>query len=238
MNTILAEGVDLAVEVRDATASVRDVDVMVLPPFTHLLSVSEALRGSSVMLGAQNAHWEKSGAFTGEISVTMLGEFCTHVLLGHSERRHVMGESDAVIAKKVHTVLDAGMRLILAVGETESERDADHTAAVITRQLDSALASVGADAYARIDIAYEPVWAIGTGKTATADQAQDVCGMIRAWLTERTGAAADRVRILYGGSVTAGNAPGLFAQPDIDGGLIGGASLKPKDFAAIVAAAA
>jgi triosephosphate isomerase len=235
MNTTIPEGVTLARAVREACGAQTAVDVAVLPPFVHLWPVRDALSSSSVLLGAQDAYWEDAGAYTGEVSPAMLAGWCDLVLVGHSERRHLLGETDEQTARKFAAARRQGLLVILAVGETEAERDAGSTFAVVDRQLDAVLA--GADAAPSADdwvIAYEPVWAIGTGRTASPDQADEVCAHIHEWAAARAGASP---RVLYGGSVTADNAAELFSRAGIDGGLVGGASLKPDVFAAIVAAA-
>ena len=235
MNTTVADGVALARAVRDAVtgAAAGAVEVAVLPPFPHLAPVREALGDGPVLLGAQDIFWEDAGAYTGEVSGAMLAPLCDLVLVGHSERRHLLGETDEQTGRKAAAALRSGLRLIVAVGETEAERDAGDTVAVVDRQLDAVLAAIGpAPSAGRWVIAYEPVWAIGTGRTATPAQASEVCAHIR----DRLGDGAPRV--LYGGSVTAANAAELFAQDGIEGGLIGGASLDPAAFARIVDAAA
>ncbi len=212
-------------------------DVVICPPFLALGEVVERSRGSAVRVAAQNMHEEESGAFTGEVSAAMLVEAGVDaVVLGHSERRQLFCEADEALAHKVPAALAAGLEPILCVGETEEARDAGQTEAVLKRQLQADLAEVGLGDLARVVIAYEPIWAIGTGRTATPEQAQETVAFIRDTLRER-GVAAEEVRILYGGSVKPGNAAELMAQPDIDGALVGGASLDPADFAAIVAAA-
>ncbi|PIQ82390.1 MAG: triose-phosphate isomerase [Candidatus Omnitrophica bacterium CG11_big_fil_rev_8_21_14_0_20_64_10] len=216
----------------------RPVEIVVCPPFTALSEAAGRLKGKPVALGAQDLHWEAGGAFTGEISAGMLKELgCTHVILGHSERRHLLMEPNGWIRKKLGAALAAGLTGILCVGETLAERENDQTWAVIEKQLSAGLDNLTPTAD-RLLIAYEPVWAIGTGKTATPEQAQAVHRQIREWLAERFDPKfADRARILYGGSVKADNAETLLNQPDIDGALVGGASLKAKEFAAIIAAA-
>lgn len=237
MNTTVAEGVELARQVAHACATAAGVEVALLPPYPHLVPLREVLGAGPVLLGAQDVSSEDSGAYTGEVSGAMLAGICDLVLVGHSERRHLLGESDELTARKFAAGLRHGLRVILAVGETEAERDAGHTTSVVERQLDAVVAAVDVLPPAdRWVVAYEPVWAIGTGRTASAEQAEEVCAHIRRHLEERSGTAAPRV--LYGGSVTAANAAELFAQPDIDGGLIGGASLDATAFAAIVGAAA
>lgn len=216
------------------------VEVVVCPTFVHLASVARGLSGSAVGLGAQDVCAEPGpGAFTGEVSAAMLRELgCSHVIIGHSERRALFGESDADVARKVATVSQSGLVPILCVGETLAERDALITHEVIARQLDAVLERCGAEQLGRLVVAYEPVWAIGTGRTATPAQAEDVHAFIRGRIAARDAKLGGSVRILYGGSVKAGNAHELFAMPNVDGGLIGGASLKAEEFVAIVAAAA
>ena len=212
-------------------------DVVICSPFTALTAVVERRYGTAVKVAAQNMHEEDSGAFTGEISAPMLVELDVEaVVLGHSERRQYFGESDEALARKLPAALAAGLEPILCVGESEEARDGRQTEAVLERQLHADLAEVASSEMAGVVIAYEPIWAIGTGRTATPEQAQEVCAFIRDTLRLQ-GAAADSVRILYGGSVKPDNAAELMAQADIDGALVGGASLDPADFAAIVKAA-
>jgi triosephosphate isomerase len=212
-------------------------DVVICPPYLALSEVVERSRGSAVRVAAQNMHEAESGAFTGEVSAPMLVEADVDaVVLGHSERRQHFNETDEALARKVPAALAAGLEPILCVGESEEARDAEQTEGVLERQLQADLAGVDAGGLAGIVVAYEPIWAIGTGRTATPAQAQEACAFIRDVLRER-GAAADTVRILYGGSVKPANAAELMAQPDIDGALVGGASLDPEDFAAIVESA-
>jgi triosephosphate isomerase len=237
MNTTVAAGVTLARAVVEACGHDDEVEVAVLPPFPHLVPVREVLGVGSILLGAQDLYWEDSGAYTGEVSGAMLAGLCDLVLVGHSERRHLLGETDEDTGRKFAAGLRHGLRVIVAVGETEPERDSGDTTTVIDRQLDAVVAAVDTiPSAARWLIAYEPVWAIGTGRTATPEQAAEVCAHIREHVAARTGAEAPPV--LYGGSVNAANAAELFAQPDIAGGLIGGASLDAAAFASIVAAAA
>lgn len=213
-------------------------EVVVCPAFTALETAAKALKGSSIKLGAQNCHWEQKGAFTGEISAEMLGDIgAAYVIIGHSERRQYFGETDETAGKRLRAALEGGLRGILCVGETLEEKDAGQTTQVIYRQLTAALAGVSTKELANVVIAYEPVWAIGTGKTATPELAGEVCGFIRGVLTGVYDMDTSyAVRVLYGGSMNAANAKDLLAQYDIDGGLIGSASLKAGDFAAIVAA--
>ncbi|MEL7537535.1 MAG: triose-phosphate isomerase [Pseudomonadota bacterium] len=213
-------------------------ELAVCPPAVYLAQVGELLAGSTVALGAQDARAESAGAFTGDIAVTMLTEFpVQYVIVGHSERRALHGETDLTVAEKFVAVLDAGLRPILCVGETLDEREAGSTSAVVERQLSAALDAAGDRALENAVIAYEPVWAIGTGRTATPEMAQEVHAEIRSRLAARDAVSANAVRILYGGSMKPANAAELMAMPDIDGGLIGGASLKAEDFVAIAQAA-
>jgi len=211
------------------------VQVAVAPTFTALAATAEALRGGAVELAAQDVHWEKQGAFTGEVSAAMLADVgCQHGIVGHSERRQLFGETDETVRKKVGALLAAGIRPIVCVGELLSEREGGRTLEVVGRQLRAALAGLPAEQVAALTVAYEPVWAIGTGKTATSAQAQEVHAALRAILRELVGATADAVRIQYGGSVKPENAAELMTQPDVDGALVGGAALKADDFAKIV----
>jgi triosephosphate isomerase len=236
MNTTVAEGLDLARSLR-AELDGSGVEVEVLPPYTHLVGVREVLKGSSLRLGAQDCYAEDRGAFTGEVSPAMLAGLCDDVLLGHSERRHIIGESDELIARKLAAARRHHLRVILAVGETEAERLENTTMAVVDRQLKSALENVGDLQDGELVIAYEPVWAIGTGRTATPAQAEEVCVHIVTRIDQLLGEVANSVPILYGGSVTASNAAELFAEPHIHGALVGGASLKVDAFTTIVRAA-
>ena len=239
MNKTAAEGASLAKEIVEAVGRETSVDVVVCPPFTALESVARSLEGQAVKLGAQNMHAEKNGAFTGEISAEMLRTlYVSHVILGHSERRQYFGETDAVVNKKVLAALAAELRPILCVGETLAERESGRTLDVVRTQTEAALAGVKPEQLTSVVIAYEPVWAIGTGKVATTAQAQEVHAFIRQLLVSLYGAAlAQKVRILYGGSMKPANAPELLAQPDIDGGLIGGAALEARSFIELVRAA-
>ncbi|HUY25881.1 MAG TPA: triose-phosphate isomerase [Candidatus Binataceae bacterium] len=223
---------------RDAAVLARDRDLMIAPAAVMIPAVAQALAGSSIALGAQNMHFEDKGAFTGEVSAPMLAQFgVTHVILGHSERRHIFHETDELISRKVIAALRHRMIPILCVGETQEEHDGGHALAVVMRQLQDGLTGVAADQAARVAIAYEPVWAIGTGRTATPEQAQTVHGAIRQALADTHGReAAAAMRILYGGSVTAENVDSLVSKPDIDGALVGGASLKADSFARIIRA--
>ena len=214
-------------------------DVVAFTPFVDLSSAQEAAEGTNIQIGAENCHWEKSGAYTGEISADMLVSMGVKiVIIGHSERRQYFGETDVTVQKRVRAALDAGLTVILCVGETLEQREQGITSEQVAMQTKIALGGVSAEELKRVIIAYEPVWAIGTGKTATAEQANEVCHTIREVICELYGkASADGITIQYGGSMNAANAAELLAQPDVDGGLIGGASLKPNDFAVIVEAA-
>ncbi len=240
MNKTSADAVTLVQEVVTAVGRNTDVDVVVCPPFTSLESVFKVLDGSTVKLGAQNMHPEASGAFTGEISAGMLRAlFASYVILGHSERRTYFQETDTFINQKVLSALKAQLKPILCVGETLAEREAGSTLKVVQTQLEAGLEGVSKDLATNVVIAYEPVWAIGTGKVATTEQAQEVHAFIRGLLTKLFGSAvAGRMRILYGGSMKPANAPELLSQKDIDGGLIGGASLESRSFVELVTAAA
>ena len=220
--------------VKDATC-----DVVVGVPFIDIPAALEATKGSNIGVAAQNCYWEKSGAFTGEIAADMLAQMGVgYVILGHSERRTYFGDTDATVAKRVRGALDAGLTAILCVGEYLEQREQGITAEICAMQTKIALEGVSKDELSRVIIAYEPVWAIGTGKTATAEQANEVCAQIRAVIAGLYDQdAANAVTIQYGGSMNAGNAAQLLAMSDVDGGLIGGASLKAADFATIVAAA-
>jgi len=213
------------------------VEVLVCPPFTSLRSVQTVIEADylPIKLGAQNVHWESSGAYTGEISPEMLAKLgVAYVIVGHSERRQLFGEDDAIVARKLRAVLEAGMTPILCVGETLEEREQEVTEQVIGRQLQAGLSGLDAATVAGLVVAYEPIWAIGTGRTADADTAAAACGFLREQIRSQWSEAADSTRILYGGSVTPGNVAGLMAKRDIDGGLVGGASLDPDKMAALV----
>ncbi len=237
MNKTASAAGPLAAAVVKEVAGV-EAEVVLCPTFIALGAASAAIRGSAVKLGAQNLHWEKDGAFTGEISADMLKDAgCTHVIVGHSERRAYFHETDADVNRKTQAALAAGLTPIVCVGETLVERESNRMETVIRRQVLEGLAGLGTG-LGSVVVAYEPVWAIGTGRTASPAQAQEVHALIRALLTEMGGAAvAQTIRIQYGGSVKAANAAELFAQPDIDGGLIGGAALDAVSFGAIVKAA-
>jgi len=240
MNTSRADATALADALVERIGSVEAVDLAVAPPAVYLSEVGAVLANSRIDLGAQNMFYEDNGAFTGEVSGAMLRDIgCRYVILGHSERRHVIGETDGWINRKILKAISDGLEVIFCVGELLEERRADRTFEVVARQVRIGLEGVGAADAACITVAYEPVWAIGTGVTAGPDQAQEVHAMIRKLLAESYDAAlSDRVRIQYGGSVKPANAAELLAMPDIDGALVGGASLNADDFAAIVEAGA
>jgi len=240
MNMTVSETESYLENFRNHLESVNGVEIVIAPPFTAIAKLSELLGGSQkISLGAQNMSSEMSGAFTGEISPTMLRElFVRFVILGHSERRQIFGEMDAVVNKKVHTALACGLRPIVCVGETLEERDSGREKEVLETQLRGSLAGVTAEQMIGIVIAYEPVWAIGTGRNASPEQAQDAHAHVRSVLASLTDeATAAKVRIQYGGSVKPANAATLLSQPDIDGALVGGASLEPIAFSEIVKAA-
>jgi triosephosphate isomerase (TIM) len=235
LHKTVAESIELATAIKNAVGPLRDIEVAVAPVFTSLYPVAKRLEGSAVALAAQDCFWEDHGAFTGEVSAKLLKDVgCTYVIIGHSERRQHFGEMDAATNLKVRAALRNGLLPILCVGETLLERDAGEAFHVVARQLDGGLAELTAKDAERLVIAYEPVWAIGTGRTATPQQAQEVHAFIRSKLTERFGDVAEKIRIQYGGSVKADNAAHLMDQPDIDGALVGGASLKADDFLKIV----
>lgn len=239
MNGSNAANAELVDGIIAGLPSAEAVDVLICPPFPYLGAMADKVRGSRLLLGAQNVSQHASGAYTGEIAASMLLDAgCEYVLTGHSERRAMMGETSDIVAAKFVAALDAGLKPILCVGETLQQREAGQTEAVIDEQLNAVLDVAGIDGFGKAVVAYEPVWAIGTGKTASPEQAQDVHRHIRGVLSSRSSSAAEQTKILYGGSVKGDNASGLFSKPDIDGGLIGGASLKSTDFLAIADAAA
>jgi len=231
----IAEATAMVNELKPLVAGTAGVEIVVAPVFTALSRVAEALSGSSVKLSAQDCYWEEEGAYTGEVAPKLLKDAgCSHVIIGHSERRQYFGETDETVNKKAKAAIAAGLTAIVCVGETLAERESDRTFTVIESQLKGSLAGFSAEMLAGVIIAYEPVWAIGTGKTASDAQAQEVHAFIRTLAAKLFGqACADAVRILYGGSVKPDNVKGLMTQPDIDGALVGGASLKADSFAAI-----
>jgi triosephosphate isomerase len=236
MNKITTEARDLASKLLPLISMVTDREVVLGPPFTALQAVGEAIRGTNVSLSAQNLHWEDKGAFTGEISAEMLLDLgCRYVIIGHSERRQYFGETDQTVNKKVRQAIRKGLLPIMCVGETLAEREQGKLKEVIGRQVTDGLRDVTASEVRKIVIAYEPVWAIGTGKTATPEQANEVHALIRSMVHSLYASdIAEGLRIQYGGSVTPENVSQLMAMPDIDGALVGGASLKPESFAALV----
>jgi triosephosphate isomerase (TIM) len=238
MNCSIADAQALATEVARELADHREVEVVLCPPFTALKVVGDAIAQGQVKLGAQNMHWEKSGAFTGEVSAAMLRDlYCRYVIVGHSERRQFFGETDSIVNRKARMALESSLDAIVCVGETLEQRDGGQYEAVIQAQLEGSLQGLEGE-LAHIVVAYEPVWAIGTGRTATPTQAQDVHAFMRQVVAGLAGReAADGLRIQYGGSVKPGNARELMAQPDIDGALVGGAALDARSFVEIVLAA-
>ncbi len=231
-----AEAVSLALAVAESSQACTDRDVMIAPAFTALAAVAQAVQGGKVMVGSQNIAWEKEGAFTGEISAPMLNDLgVTVAIIGHSERRHIFGEDNAMVNRRLHGALNGAILPILCIGETLSEREAGKTFAVLEAQIRHGLAGVSGEQMAQMVIAYEPVWAIGTGKTATNEQAQEAHAFVRQLLADIFEKdVAVSVRILYGGSVKPENVDDLMAQPDIDGALVGGAALKAESFDRII----
>ena len=239
MHGTLQEAATLITQLK-ARCDADAVEVVVCPPFTALNSVAPLLKGSRIALGAQDLFWEAQGAFTGEVSGPMLVEVgCRYVMIGHSERRTHFGETDQTVRRKLAATLQHGLTPIVCIGETLAEREANRTLDVLERQLDGALDGCPGGECRKVILAYEPVWAIGTGRNATPEQAQEAQTFVRRWLAKRCGEdVADALRIQYGGSVTAANAASLFQQLDVDGALVGGASLNADSFSAIVKAAA
>jgi triosephosphate isomerase len=235
LNGTIAEALALATEVRNGVATLRAADVVVGPSFTALHAVAKRLEDGPVAVAAQNCFWEDKGAFTGEVSATQLADVgCKYVILGHSERRQLFGELDAGVNLKARAALRAGLAPIICVGETLAERDAGETLGRVQAQLDAALVEIGEADLARCLVAYEPVWAIGTGRNATPAQAQEVHRFIRARVAARSASVAAGLRILYGGSMKPDNVRALMAEPDVDGGLVGGASLSAESFVRLV----
>jgi triosephosphate isomerase len=235
LNGTLAESLALATEVRNGVATLKGADVVVGPSFTALATVAKRLEDSAVAVAAQNCHWEDKGAFTGEVSATQLADVgCKYVILGHSERRQLFGELDAAVNLKARAALRAGLAPIICVGETLAERDAGETLGRIQAQLEAAIADIGDADLGKCLVAYEPVWAIGTGRTATPAQAQEVHAFIRARLAAKSPTVAAGLRILYGGSMKPDNVSSLMAEADVDGGLVGGASLVAESFVRMV----
>ena len=239
MNKTVAEARELVAMMSARLREISHVEKVLCPPFLAIPALAEMLGGSGIGLGAQNLHWEEKGAFTGEVSPGMVKEFCQYVIIGHSERRTYFGETDETVNKKLRVAMKAGLIPIVCVGETLEQYEAGSTAEVVHRQINVGLAGIDSPAAARIIVAYEPVWAIGTGKASSGENADFVHHqVIRSALSELFSAqTAEAIRILYGGSVTAANASEFFTYPDIDGALVGGASLKPDEFVAITKAA-
>ena len=231
-----SQGVALVQELAKLTVGADNVDIVVCPTFTALAPVATALNGTNIHLGAQNMHWEKKGAFTGEITAEMLKDVCCeYVIIGHSERRQYFAETDETVNKKVKAALEAGLVPLMCVGESLEEREAGTTEDLVGKQVRAGLAGLTNDQVATVVIAYEPIWAIGTGRTATSDQANDVCAFVRRTVAEMFNqATADKTRIQYGGSVKADNIAELMGKSDIDGALVGGAALDPVGFSKIV----
>jgi triosephosphate isomerase (TIM) len=240
MNKTVDEAIELVRALRAAAADVEKVEMVVCPPFVALAAVKDVLAGSKIALGAQNVFWEEKGAFTGEIAPLMLKDLVTYVIIGHSERRQYFGETDATVNKRVNAALKVGLTPIVCVGETLAQREAGETAAVVNNQVLNGLAGLTAEQAKAIVIAYEPVWAIGTGRASTGDDANAVIAQnIRVPLRQLFGeAVAQGIRVQYGGSVTAANAAEFMGMPEIDGALVGGASLKVADFTGIIKATA
>jgi len=239
MNKTVEEARSLVFEMSQGLYEIKGVEKVLCPPFTSLLTAAALLQGTDIGLGAQNMHWEEKGAFTGETSPAMVAEFCKYVIIGHSERRMYFGETDGTVNKKIAAARTRNLIPILCVGETLAEYEAGRTAHVVSRQVREGLKGLDADFAPKIVIAYEPVWAIGTGRASSGENANaGVRDVIRKSLGELYGpAAAQAIRVLYGGSVTASNAAEFFSQPDIDGALVGGTSLKVDEFVAITRAA-
>ncbi len=236
MHTTRAEGVALVESFKSAAAAARDREVVVAPPYTALETIARAVAGTTIGLAGQNLHWEPKGAYTGEISAEMLKDVgCTYVIIGHSERRQYFGENNGTVQQKIAAALRADLKPIVCIGETLREREGGNTMPVIERQVRDGLADFDRETIRGLTIAYEPVWAIGTGETATPEQAEEVHAMIRRLLHELAReAGGEQVRILYGGSVKADNIDSLMAQPNIDGALVGGASLDAESFQRII----
>ena len=239
MNKTAADARELVSTMRSKLAEIPNVEKVLCPPYLAIPGLADKLEDSGIGLGAQNLHWEEKGAFTGEVASGMIREFCQYVIIGHSERRTYFGETDESVNKKLHAALKAGLTPIVCVGETLEQYEAGSTSEVVRRQIRAGLAGVDAASASKLVVAYEPVWAIGTGKASSGENANFVHQqVIRPALAELFGAdSAEAIRILYGGSVTAANAAEFFAYRDIDGALVGGASLKPDEFVAITKAA-
>ncbi|MEV4420363.1 triose-phosphate isomerase [Patulibacter sp. NPDC049589] len=235
MHKTIAEAEEFITGLLPLAGAVDDVQIAVVVPFTAIQAVVDSTRGSSIEVYAQNVHEAEQGAYTGEISIAMLDELEVHgVVVGHSERRQYFNETDAALRAKVPAILAAGLTPILCCGETDAQREGNETEAVLRTQVVEGLADVADEDLAKVTIAYEPIWAIGTGKVATPEQAQETCKYVRSLVAERSAEAAEAIRIQYGGSVKPGNAAELLALPDVDGALVGGAALDPESFAGII----
>lgn len=231
-----SEAAQSAKQLVNLVSDIKDVEVMIAPTYTSLYQVSEIIKGSSVQLSAQNIHWEPEGAYTGEISAGMLADAgCRYVIIGHSERRQFFGETDETVNKRIKAAIDSGLAPVFCIGETKNQREANKTLSVLDKQVKKGLEGFSVTELERLVIAYEPVWAIGTGLTATPDQVQDVHKFLRSLIEKNFSSdLAKSVRILYGGSVKPANIKELMALPDVDGALVGGASLKPETFSEII----
>jgi triosephosphate isomerase (TIM) len=235
MHKTNSEACSLARAIKAGTADVSHCEIVIAPPFTALAAVSDEIKGSSITLAAQNVHWEPKGAFTGEISIPMLQDLgCGMVIVGHSERRQFFGETDASVNRRVRAVLESGLQPIICIGETLTERESGKHHSIVAQQLAGGLDGLTRRSLLRIILAYEPVWAIGTGRTASPEMAQEMHRMIREWLSGKFEEEAQGVRILYGGSVKPDNIAALMQQPDIDGALVGGACLEAEGFLRII----
>ncbi len=230
------EAVDTARRLKEMVTGITDVEVMIAPPFTALTQVAAEIKGTPIGLGAQNLHWEKQGAYTGEIAPDMLvSAGCQYVIIGHSERRQYFGETDQTVNRKIRSAIQAGLKPVFCIGESEQQREAGETFSVLDKQVKNGLESFVSEDLQDLIVAYEPVWAIGTGKTATTEQAQEVHAYLRQWFADHFGQDfAQKLRILYGGSVKPANIKELMAMPDLDGALVGGASLDPQSFSQLV----
>jgi triosephosphate isomerase len=239
MNKTVPESLELVQQIQQGLPRLDQVEVAILPPFTSLWPVSRSgIAAAGVVLGAQDIFWEDKGAYTGEVSPAMVEGWCRYALIGHSERRQLFGETDESVNRKVRAAIRHGLRPLIAVGETLEENESGQTEAVLGRQVPAALHGVDEAQGTEVVLAYEPIWAIGSGRTATPDHAQQSCALIRRLVAEALGnAVGEAVRVLYGGSVNAANSAELMAQPDIDGALVGGASLVAEDFVQIIGAA-
>lgn len=238
MNCARAQAIQLASEVIASSTQSDNAELLICVPHVHLADIAKLAVNSHVLLGAQDAHWQDKGACTGEVSVSMLADYqVSYLLVGHSERREMFADDNQRVAKKFAAALNHGIKPILCIGESLQQREQDITMQVLKEQCQAVIDEVGIEAFANACIAYEPIWAIGTGLTATPEQAQQVHSELRQWLAAQNEAVASKLQILYGGSMNAANAEQLLAQPDIDGGLIGGASLKAEDFLKIYSSA-